>query len=63
MRTRKAPLADVEIGHRTVSMCHPGKIKRKLRWDPEAEPFIGDAEANGLLGRSRRKGDELPVAA
>lgn len=65
MRTRKTPLADVEIGHRSVSVCHLANITRqvgrKLKWDPKAERFVDDAEANRLLSRSRRKGYELPV--
>jgi hypothetical protein len=64
MKSRKTPLADVEIGHRSISVCHLVNITRemahKLRWDPEAEGFIGDAEANDRLTRQRRKGYELP---
>ena len=36
------------------------KLQRKLRWDPAKEVFIGDAEANTLLDRPRRKGYEFP---
>jgi hypothetical protein len=65
MRTRKTPIADVEIGHRSVSVCHLANITRqlgrRLRWDPEAERFVGDDEANDLLRRPRRKGYELPA--
>ena len=64
MKSRKTPLADVEIGHRSISVCHLANItrqmNRKLRWDPEAERFQGDAEANDQLTRQRRKGYELP---
>jgi predicted dehydrogenase len=66
MRTRKPPLADVEIGHRSVSVCHLANITRRLgrrlKWDPAGESFIGDPEADGLLTRTRRKGYELPPA-
>ncbi len=65
MRSRKLPSADVEIGHRSVTICHLANITRRLRrtlrWDPEAERFIDDAEANALLSRPRRKGYELPA--
>lgn len=58
IRTRKRPIADVEIGHRSTTMCHLGNIARwtgrKLRWDPEKETFVGDDEANGLLERPMR---------
>ena len=64
MKSRKTPLADVEIGHRSITVCHLANITRsigrKLRWDPEAEKFIGDAEANDQVNRPRRKGYELP---
>lgn len=67
MRSRKTPSADVETGHRSVSVCHLANItrqlNRKLKWDPEAERFDGDAEANALLRRPRRKGYELPEVA
>lgn len=66
MRSRKMPLADVEIGHRSISVCHIANITRqlgrKLRWNPETERFTGDAEANDYLVRTRRKGYELPEA-
>jgi len=64
MRTRKLPNADVEIGHRSTTVCHLMNIcrdlGRKLQWDPKAEQFIGDDEANKVLSRPRRKGYELP---
>ncbi len=55
MRTRNKPICDVEVGHRTSSVCNIGNIayelKRKLQWDPKKEVFKNDAEANALLGR------------
>ncbi|MBM3333127.1 Gfo/Idh/MocA family oxidoreductase [Candidatus Sumerlaeota bacterium] len=64
MRTRKQPLADVEIGHRSTTVCHLvnicREVGRKLQWDPKEEKFIGDEEANKKLSRPRRKGYELP---
>ena len=64
MKSRKLPLADVETGHRSISVCHLANIarqlNRKLQWDPEAERFVGDSEANDCLSRQRRKGYELP---
>jgi predicted dehydrogenase len=64
IRTRKKPVADVEIGHRSVTVCHlvniARKLGRELKWDPAAERFVGDDEANRLIERPRRKGYELP---
>ncbi len=65
IRTREMPVADVEIGHRSISVCHLAnlvrRVGRKLRWDPQAETFPDDAEANTLVNRPRRKEYELPV--
>ncbi|MFM8434558.1 MAG: gfo/Idh/MocA family oxidoreductase, partial [Planctomycetia bacterium] len=56
------PIADVESGHRSVSVCHLGniscKLGRPLKWDPAAERFVGDAEADALLARPQRQGFE-----
>jgi predicted dehydrogenase len=64
IKSRGKPNADVEIGHRTVTVGHliniAREVGRKLRWDPKAERIIDDAEANSLLDRPRRKGWELP---
>jgi len=47
-----------------VSICHLAiitrELNRRLKWNPEAERFIGDEEGNALLSRPRRKGYELP---
>jgi predicted dehydrogenase len=65
IKTRERPNADVEIAHRATSLCQIIAIcrdlKRKLKWDPKAEKFEGDDEANKLLSRPRRKGYELPA--
>lgn len=66
MRSRQKPNADVEAGQRATTICHMVNIVRtlgrKLRWDPAAEKFEGDEQANALLSRPRRKGYELPSA-
>ncbi len=64
IRSRQQPVASAEVGHRSATVCHLGNIARwvgrKLRWDPVKEEFPGDAEANALLDRARRKGFEVP---
>ncbi len=64
VRSRKLPVADVEIGHRSVSVCHLANIARNvgrtLHWDPASEVFLGDDAPNELLTRERRPGFELP---
>lgn len=64
IKSRQKPIADVEIGHRSATVCHLGNIARwtgrKLQWNPEKEIFIGDAQANLLLERPGRKPFQLP---
>jgi predicted dehydrogenase len=64
IKTREKPNADVEIGFRSITVCHLVNIARetgrKLHWDPDKEQFIGDPDANNYLNRARRKGFELP---
>jgi predicted dehydrogenase len=51
--TRRRPVMDVEIGHRITCWSHLGNIAyrlgRKLRWDPAAERFLDDEQANRML--------------
>lgn len=64
IKSRRRPVADVAIGHRSTSVCHLGNIARwtgrKLRWDPQQERFVGDEQANGYLGREQRQPYQIP---
>jgi myo-inositol 2-dehydrogenase / D-chiro-inositol 1-dehydrogenase len=59
VRSRKQPICEPEIGHRSASLCHLGAIAvrlgRKLKWNPNEERFVDDKEANGFLAREMRK--------
>ncbi len=59
IRARRKPICDVEVGHRSASICELGNIgyelRRPLKWDPAAERFVGDDEANKLLSRPERE--------
>ena len=59
VKSRKDTICPVEVGHRSVSACHLAVIGtllgRKLKWDPQAEQFVGDDEANKMLVREMRK--------
>ena len=63
VRERKTPISDVVSQHRSASICHLANIAmhlgRKLKWDPGAERFVDDAEANALLSRKQREGYEI----
>jgi predicted dehydrogenase len=58
IRKRSRPICDIETGCRSVTVCHLGniayKLGRPLKWDPEREVFVADAEANRLLSRPMR---------
>ena len=58
VRSRQRPICDVEVGCRSVTVCHLGNLAywnhRKLKWDPAKEQFIGDPEANTWLDRPKR---------
>jgi len=59
VRSRQQPICDVEIGHRSVSVCHLGvialRLGRKLKWDPAKEQFTGDKDAGKWIAREQRK--------
>ena len=60
IKTRKEPIAPIEVGHRSCSACllHQiaMKVKRKIYWDPKTETFKNnDKEATAMLSRPRRK--------
>ena len=58
VKSRQRPLCDVEIGHRTVTMCHLGNIalwlNRSIKWDPKTERISGDEAASRWLERPMR---------
>jgi predicted dehydrogenase len=53
IKSRKTPMAPVEAGHRTATICHLNNIgmllNRRLEWDPVKEQFVDDDEANALV--------------
>lgn len=64
IRTRKRPIADVEIGARSVTVCHLGNLAywnhTKLQWDPKEWQFVNNKEAMQWLDRERRDPWQLP---
>jgi len=58
VRSRRQPICDAEVGHRSATVCHLGNISirlgRKLVWNPLKEEFIGDVEANAMRSRPSR---------
>jgi predicted dehydrogenase len=60
IRSRKRPICDVEVGARTVTVCHLGNLAywngRSLKWDPAKWRFVNDKEANKWLDVESRGG-------
>ena len=58
VQSRATPLAPAPIAHRSNAACIISwiamKLARPLTWDPAAEGFVGDDEANAMLSRPER---------
>jgi predicted dehydrogenase len=63
IRSRKAPVAPAEIGHRACSTCllHwiAMKVQHPIYWDPATEQIVGDDIAASLLARHQRHPYEI----
>lgn len=58
MRSRKPPVSNPEHAHRAHTIAHCANIclrlGRQVRWNPAAESFVDDAEANNMRYRTMR---------
>ena len=58
IKSGRDPIAPVEVGHRSASICHLAnitmKLKCRLHWDPDRERFVNNEEANRLLSKPLR---------
>jgi len=58
IHSRSETVAPVEVAHRSIAIGHLGTIAmktgRKLSWDPKAEHFTNNDQANRLLWRPMR---------
>jgi predicted dehydrogenase len=56
---RSQPISDVWSHHRTMTSCHLCNIAlmlgRELSWDPQAERFVDDEQADALMSRRSRE--------
>jgi len=61
VKSRRAPISPVDQAQRVISACHLSNVAlqlgRKIRWDPQREEIVGDAEASQsrYLRRPQRK--------
>ena len=64
--SRKEPVSDVFSHHRALSTCHlagiAARLGRRIQWDPEKEEMVGDAQAQSMVGRAKRKGFEIDLS-
>lgn len=65
IRSREKPVCDVEVGARSIACAHLCNLaywhRRRLKWDPAAWEFPGDAEANAWRDYARREGYGVPT--
>ena len=58
IKSRKQTICHPENAQRATTICHAVNIGlrlgRSLKWDPQAEHFVGDAQANAMLLRAMR---------
>jgi hypothetical protein len=59
VKQRKRAVCPIDVAVRSDTIAHLDniaiKLRRKLRWDPVKEKFIGDEEANRMLKRPMRR--------
>jgi len=59
IHSRELPICDVEIGHRSASICNLANIAydlgEELLWNPQKEKFEGNVNANKMRGKTYRK--------
>ena len=65
IKTRARPICDVEIGARSVTVCHLGNIaywtRERVKWDPKAWQFVNPSdEVAKWFDRDRRDPWQLP---
>jgi hypothetical protein len=65
IKSRKLPISDIEIGHRSTTMSLLGmlsmKLGRSLAWDAKKERVVNDDDANSHLKRNYRGEWKYPV--
>jgi len=59
IKSRRDPVAPIEVAVRSDTLCQLSdiamRLRRKLKWDPVQEEFVGDAEAARRMDRPMRE--------
>lgn len=65
IKSKRRPVCDIEIGHRSTNAALLGmlsyKLGRSIAWDGEKEQILNDPEASKLLSRDYRGEWQYPV--
>ncbi len=66
IKSRKQPICNAAVGHRSATVCHLGNIAirtgKKIQWDPVKEQIVGDAELAKWADKPYRAPWILPKA-
>ena len=64
IRNNRRPICDVEIGHRSATVCHLGNIAlrsgQRVQWDPVNERIVGNAQQAAMVEKAYRAPWRLP---
>lgn len=59
VKTRQQPIANADVAHHSISVCHAANVAvrlgRPVKWDPVKEHFIDDEQANRFVSRAYRE--------
>jgi predicted dehydrogenase len=59
VKSRRTPVADIEVGHRSTSTALLGNIAyrtgRRIQWDAAGERVVGDRDAQAYVSREYRR--------
>ena len=65
VRERREPISDIFSHIKALNFVHAAnvslRLNREIIYNPEAEVFVGDDQANSLVARQRRMGYEIDV--
>jgi len=59
VKSRAKTIAPAEVAHRSTTICHVANIclrlGRNVSWDPQAERFVNDPDADKMISRPMRR--------
>ena len=59
VKSRAQTIAPAEVAHRSTTICHVAntclRLGRNVSWDPQAERFVNDSDADKMISRPMRR--------